>query len=156
MEGDDNGDTLWKQTYSETGSIGNVAYEEFRLGGTESEVTSTISSAAVLTANSVPLELISSPGAGMANIPIYFIVSMDFGTTPYDTHVEIAMQYADGTQIVIDSDFLASSADKVRLIAVSSVDGIVSSAIQFKVNTGNPANGDSPIKILTKYKTITI
>lgn len=125
-------------------------------GGDESSSTMTIASASVLTGNSVPVDLIAAPGAGKVNIPMYFILSINYGTIPYDTNVELAFRYADGTQLVVDSDFLTATGDKVRIITVTTADGVINSKLQLIVNTGNPLSGDSPIKVVTKYKTITI
>lgn len=132
------------------GSIGGGSSTE------EAESTTTISSASVLTGNATPVDLVAAPGSGKVNIPLSFILSMDYNSAAYATNVEIQLQYADGTGIIIDSDFITATADKVRLYTVPTVDGVINSKIQFKVNTGNPTAGNSPIKIVTKYKTITI
>lgn len=156
-EGNTNTDTLWKQTFDETGgAMSNIAYEEFRPGGNETETETSIVTADILTANATPVDLVTAPGSGKVNIPLYFIVTMDYNSVAYATNVEFAFQYDTGLQIVTDNTFLIVTSDTVRLISIFSVDGVANSKIQFKVNTGNPTAGNSNITIVTKYRTITI
>lgn len=136
--------------------------EHFRIlgaiGVSDSESETDISSADILTANATPIDLAQAPGAGKVNIPIYFVISMEYNSAPYDTNLEFAFQYEDGTQIYVDSApyLLESTEDKVRMVQVPIIDGVINSKIQFTVNGGDPLTGDSDIKITTKYKTITI
>lgn len=116
------------------------------------------STAQILSANTTPIDLVPAPGADKFNIPLYFLLSKEFGSTPYDTNLEFAFQYEDGTQIFVDSApyFLAATDDIVRLIQIQIIDGIVNSKIQFIVNGGDPLNGDMGIQVRIKYKTIHI
>ncbi|HMJ67581.1 MAG TPA: hypothetical protein VK508_01735 [Cyclobacteriaceae bacterium] len=140
-----------------TANAGTILYQ--RGGATETpyreqDTFAVLPPIAVLDAFDTPVDLITAPGAGKGNVLTDIVVYMDFVTTEYQTNIQFAIQYADGTQIIVDTDFLSKTSDSIRTYTIPISDAVINSAIQFTVLDGNPTDGDSNIKFILKYRTI--
>lgn len=124
--------------------------------GVVQDITVTIPSASVLTANGSPVEVIPAPGAGKIIKLISGVKKVDYGTTPYATNTNWRLQYegaASGINTVQTIDQNATKYDILGFAALSNyaaVD-IENKAVEFFVQTGNPTAGDSDLVFNLQY-----
>jgi hypothetical protein len=136
------------------------------------EATGTIASAAVLTLNATPVELIAAPGAGKVVVVEEVQLFLDYGSADYVAAAgeDLDITYASGSEIMqIDSDngFLTASADS-HLIAKTTVydadaattangliyGGNANKAVNLTILVGEVATGDSDLKYKVKYRIV--
>jgi hypothetical protein len=119
-----------------------------------------ITAAEILALNSTPKTLVPAPGAGKAIEFISAVLILDWETIAYATNGNITINNETGTaysNTVLLANFLAATADKmVQLMALDSADtGIVlleDEALQLTCATGDPVNGDSPVRYKVMYR----
>jgi hypothetical protein len=140
-------------------TYGGNLYDYLILGDMKlAEVT--IPTASVLTGNSVPVDIVAAPGAGKVNWPTGFFVKNDYNSAAYATNTDFKFQIngVDVTGTV--SNILSATADNWSLILVTGVEASLTTlenqAIKWKVSTGDPTAGNSPLYVKCLYTIITI
>lgn len=118
------------------------------------EEIGSISSVALLSANSTPIELIAAPGAGKFLIIERIILLLDFATTAYATNTQLEFLVGGGSVVGPIDFFLDQANDKVLSLIPSTQEPDENSALTVMVNDGDPTNGDSPVKFYIKYRTV--
>lgn len=144
----DNGDnqsstTLWFPAYY------NGCYQK----------ATTILTAAVLTANSSPVTLVSAPGAGYAILPISFFVYLNYNSAAYATNTTFRFEINGNAVSATNTGLLPATASRYGIMHASvDVDAanINNSALVFEVQAGNPTAGNSPIYIKTIYRIVAV
>lgn len=148
---------------TQTLSATNIIATSFNLstGGDLTLATVSIPTASVLTLNGTPVTLVAAPAAGTAIVVDRITASLVYGTAAYATNTTIEFRYTNGsgTKVVADiTALLTATADKI--VSVSGIEAATvltsAAALVAVVPTGNPATGDSNIKIQVLYHTVTI
>jgi hypothetical protein len=121
----------------------------------------TILTAAILTGNATPVELIAAPGAGkiifvIGNVLIKYIYS----GAAFATNTNIEILHGGSVTSQLMGNPLANTANYYGVVT-STYGGLASSvenqAVNFKVATGNPTGGGtSSVKISFKYVILTL
>lgn len=118
----------------------------------------TMSSAQILSAFTTPIELVPAPGAGLTILVLSVYAKMDYNSVAYATNTQYVIGYSSGGHSItgnLDGGFLSASGD--RYLYTNCKEGIVSSnivenrGVVFRVNTGNPTAGNSPVYISVVY-----
>lgn len=142
---------VWLTPANEYGALVSPVYN----------TTTTILTAAVLTLNTTPVELVPAPGAGYAIEVLSIVGSIDYNSAAYATNVTMEFRYTDasGTKVTADmATLLDASADK--FVSVKGIESALvltaNAAIVTRVATGNPATGNSPIKLHVAYRVIAL
>ena len=123
----------------------------------------TIASADVLTLNSVPLTIVAAQGAGTMIEVISASASIDFNTTAYTTNTALQLSLG-GDAILgqIGTNFLASTVSKTtssftgQSATAGQTQSLENSALVVTNSVGEPAAGDSDIKVYVLYRVITL
>lgn len=130
----------------------------------------TILSADVLTLNSVPIEIIPTPGAGKAIEVISASRKLDFNTTPYATNTRLILKTTSGNVEIMNwgsgglNTNLSLSPYTSNILSALTSNSSSSTAQQLFENegvfvsvlTGDPTAGDSDIKVYVTYRIITL
>jgi hypothetical protein len=119
-----------------------------------------VTTAEILNLNTAAKTLVPAPGAGKVLEFIAAVLILDFESAAYDTNGNLTINNETGTAMsntVLLANLLGATADKmVQLMALDSADtGIVlieDEAIQLTCATGDPANGDSPLRYKIMYR----
>ncbi len=127
---------------------------EYLIQGNMKIQESTISTAQILTGNSVPVDIIAAPGANRVLVPVAAFVYYDYNSIAYATNVDFQLQI-NGRLVFNVASMLDQVADQFVLMSVTN-SGVTSStyanqALKFKVTTGDPTAGNSPIYIKVVY-----
>lgn len=122
----------------------------------------TILAADVATLDSVPVQLLPAPGAGLANVIDSVEFYLPFNTTPYSFSF-VSLRYAGagpGTNVAESDPFFLNAATTNRNYVLGHVIG---SSKQLPENTAielytlaSPAGGDSDLKLRITYRVITL
>lgn len=124
-----------------------------------SEATITIPTADVLTLNSVPYQLLASPGVGKAYVVDEALMFIKYQTAAYATNttLHVITDTAEIAQLV-GSTYLATKKDvcvKLLEYGLTTKTQILSNkGIYAKVDVGDPTLGDSDVVIYLKYRLI--
>lgn len=123
------------------------------------EASLLIPSSKVLTLHDTPLDIVPAKSGIIIN-PIDGSVSIDYGTTPYDTNVGLQLIQDNGGSfkpILSSLTALNASTSVTRKLSMSSSFAagdsqlLVNTALQVYVPTANPLNGDSDITVKALY-----
>lgn len=127
------------------------------------EATLTISSASILALNSTPITIVSAPGAGKYIEVISASASMTYVSAPYATYTTLQLINAGAdTAQSTNTTILASTVTRNTRFggATAPTAGqtqiITNTALQVKVETGNPTGGDSLVTVKVYYRIVTI
>jgi len=116
-----------------------------------------ISSAAILTGNSVPVTIVAAPGSGLVIIPIKFFVFLDYNSAAYATNTTFNF-LLHLTNITNDNTtMLSGTADRYASMTAIDFDTTTNMAnrdLSFKVQTGDPTAGNSPIYYSCIYRIV--
>lgn len=123
----------------------------------------TILPAAVLTLNSVPVELIAAPGAGLAIDLIDITGQITYNTTTYLTELQMEIIIDTASWEVAELDFLlGSTASTIQRGMMQDVNGInqiqlvADKALNIMGQAADPTAGDSTIVIYGSYRVIAL
>lgn len=165
LEGTVNEDTTWKQTFNETGgTIANVAYSP-PPGYEKKHIQITISTASILTGNSLPVLLLAGQGSGtFIKIIGPIILKFKRGSASFATNTDFKLYYGSGVSAItaLITSLLNDTADKYwidqQVVTNSSLATTFENAgIYFKVSTGDPTSGTgSTLVIEFEYEVITL
>lgn len=138
-------------------TYGGNLYEYLIFGNMKLEEV-TISSAQVLTGNSVPVDIVAAPGSGKVNWPFGFFVKNDYNSAAYATNTDFKFQINGVDVSGTVSNILSATADNWSFILVTGIEASLTTlenqAIKWKVSTGNPTAGNSPLYIRCVYTVI--
>lgn len=122
----------------------------------------TVATAAVLTLNATPVQLVAAPGAGLIVAPTMFQVFLDYNTTAYDgiaAGEDLTIRYTNASGALlatIETDpFLAATADAMRIVLPVTTAAhlpVANAALVLHLSTGEIATGNSPLKVRTYYR----
>lgn len=114
-----------------------------------------IPSASVLTANSSPVTIVASPGADYVIVPIMFYVAVDFNSVSYATNTTFNF-LINGVFVTADSSTILDTGlnlwATILPIAYNTITDLRGQPLVFKVQTGNPTAGNSPLNVGCVYK----
>ena len=149
-------DTLQNTNVEDVGSATKVP-STFILGAQKKQVL--ITSAQVLTGNSVPIELIAGPDPGQdcVIIPLMFIVIMRYGSAAYATNTSFRFELNGVAVTASNTTVLPATTNKFVMMPVIGYDNSSipsTSALTFEVQTGNPTAGNSDILVTVIYSVI--
>jgi hypothetical protein len=117
-----------------------------------------MSSAQILNCNSSPIVLVPAPGAGLTILVLSIYAKLDYNSAAYATNTQYVFGYSGGGHSIsgsLDGGFLSGAGD--RYLYTFCKEGIVSSdtienrAVVFRVNSGNPTAGNSPVYVTLVY-----
>lgn len=128
------------------------------------EVSISITSANVLSLNTTPIELVASPGAGKYLEVVSATVYIEYNSSAYDTNIKLLIRSSDADVAQFeDSSALISTITKSckfipNTIAATSAQTFLTEnkGLEVLVDSGDPDNGDSDIKIKLLYRVVTI
>lgn len=120
-----------------------------------------VTSAELLALFTTPKKLVPAPGAGKVHELLSAVLILDYVSAAYATNGNLTLNNETGTALsntVLLANLLAATADKmVQLGALAPADtGVVlaeNEAIELTCATGNPATGDSPLRVKVAYRT---
>lgn len=125
-----------------------------------------VSSAQILTSNTSRVQLIASPSAGKAIVPISVYVVSTFGTTPYATNTSCRIQIgglANGNLYNFAALTLLGQSANAYYVAVpvTPIGGTpnqaqAAQAMFFATNTGNPTGGNGTLDFYIYYYIVTL
>lgn len=115
-----------------------------------------ISSGDILTSNGTPIILVVAKGANKAIIPISIAIFLDWNSAAYTTNTVLGIKHDGATgNITRTTDLLTSVADTPQLLGIGSsstaVDLVLNADLILYTSGGNPAAGDSPIRVVLTY-----
>lgn len=121
-----------------------------------------ITSAQLLTANSVPVLCVSAPMAGIAIRVLNASIGLTFNTTPYASNVNCLLITDTSNKEQVRATILDATVSTDRRVVDTSAQGVTDTqiisgkALYFKVETGNPTLGNSSIDVYITYELITL
>lgn len=116
--------------------------------------TTLIPSASVLTLNATPVEVVSAAPVGTVIIPIRGLIQFSGGTTDYTTNTDLMLL---STSTPIAGILFGSIADRSAAVGMGPQATVASGAcvpedsLSAKIDSGNPAAGDSDLTITVWY-----
>lgn len=123
----------------------------------------TIATASVLTLNGTPITIVASPGAGKYIEVVSASATMTFNSAAYatNTNLQLICAGADVAQVTNPTILIATVTKNTKFVdgqtpTAGQTQIIADTALQVKVATGNPATGDSDIKVKVSYRIVTI
>lgn len=116
-----------------------------------------IPSANILNAFTSPIELIPAPGANKFIAIEQLIFSMVYNSSAYTTNTTIVIKI--GGQWITLSGFLNASADVAYVLnsvsmQLSTTGLLINGSVSFTIQTGNPAAGNSNVRVRVWYRVI--
>lgn len=131
-----------------------------------------ITTAQVKALNATPKVIVAAPGAGIALIPVMWVIFMDYATTQYagiGAGEDLALRYTDGSgaiQAVIETTgFLDQASDQYRYTEMlASASGtsvtdrtpVANAALVMHMTAGEIITGDSPLAVRLLYRTVNL
>ena len=115
--------------------------------------TVTISSAALLTGNSVPIEIVADPDRG-AIIPLKFYIHFDYNSTQYATNTTFRFEINGVAVSSTNSTILPSSTDHYTIMTPVDYDNtgnMFRKGLFLEVQSGNPTAGNSIMYVTVIY-----
>lgn len=131
---------------------GNV-YNYLILGNMKIQET-TLSTAQILTGNSVPIDVIAAPGVGKAIFIVGVAFKLTFNTVAYATNTDFYLQINGQTIIGTISGLLDSVATVWRFNVGVNIElntTVENQPVKFKVDGGDPTLGNSPLDLKILY-----
>lgn len=119
----------------------------------------TISSGQVLSGNSSPVTIVPAPGSGYRVAPIAFHVFLDYNSSAYATNTDFRFEINGAEVSITNTTLLTSTADTWRDMGLANTDitsTVDNQALVFKVQTGNPTAGNSPIRVRCIYAIVPV
>lgn len=115
-----------------------------------------ISSAEILTGNSVPVELIPAQGSGKIIYPMFVYIKYKYGSAAYATNTTIDMRLGSTSVLQISSMINQTSDRFSQNTSASSLYAADYSnqPYKFAILTGNPTAGDGTLQITVVYRVI--
>jgi hypothetical protein len=119
-----------------------------------------ITSAEILTGNTSPVSIISSPGATTLLQPVAISFKLNYVSVEYASNLNIVIRWSSTVVNVASvSGFLSGTQDKYIIVSPGVANGGVTSTssilegkdIEFAVSTGDPINGNSYIQLNIFY-----
>jgi len=110
-----------------------------------------ISSAEILTLNSVPVELVAAPGAGKALIMVKAMASLSYGTLAYATNTTLQFENDSGDDQGSLAGVLNNGSDIMKLWLDHSSEIKENEALNLSVVGGDPTAGDGTLDIYLWY-----
>lgn len=131
---------------------------------TVQESITTINTAAILTANSSPVQLLAAPGAGkLIVITSPIVCKFKYGSAAFATNTDFKIYYGSGSSsfTATQSGLLTNTADAYRIVQQTDNGSLATTlenaGIFFKVDTGNPTSGTgSSLVISFTYRVISL
>lgn len=114
----------------------------------------TIATGAVLTGNSIPVNVSETPPAGYIAVPIMWLVYLDYAGVAYATNTTFRFEINGVAVSATNTTVLPGTADRyttILPIAYDTTTDLRAQPIKFEVQTGDPTAGTSPIRIVTIY-----
>lgn len=134
-------------------SLGNIFHQH--VSRQDLYVNGTMLSAAILTGNATPIELVAAQGSNIVASPVELILYWDYGGATYATNTDI--QIRSGTTLIQEvGSLLGFSADGLYKFALPAYSIAPNQNINLIVKTGNPTTGNSNIKYRIRYQVIDI
>lgn len=130
-----------------------------------------ITTAQVLALNATPIEVVAAPGAGIYNEFVGAVLLLDYNSAAYAgvaAGEDLVFKYTDASGAEISAHiettgFIDQTNDEVYFVgaksaqgAVGGVLGVANAAIVLHLLTSEVITGDSPIKIRTIYRQISL
>ncbi|GAG67338.1 unnamed protein product [marine sediment metagenome] len=117
-----------------------------------------VSSAEILTLNSVPLELVEAPGTGSILMPITAIVKYYYGTIVYATNLNLIILLDNGTIVLNFNNLISLGADTVMFSGTGTLAPaqLENEGIELSVQTGDPTAGDGTLVVHLWYINIVL
>jgi len=110
--------------------------------------------------NSVPYEILPALPLGSYYVFEDAFLFSEFNTTPYATFIQLEIQGAAGESITMSSNCLGFAADvegqRLPLADDTLTNQFCNSSVRVTNATGDPSAGDSIIRIVFKYRIITL
>lgn len=140
--GADGYNTLWRKDWRSTSPI------RYR--------TTKITAAQVLLLNSVPKELVPTPGLGKAIEFVSAVLHLDFNSTEYASYGTLVVRTDTDTVLsgTLATAFLFASADAIAVMEPLST-GIklgINEALELDCSDDVPTAGNSPITVIVAYR----
>lgn len=122
-----------------------------------------IPTAQVLTLNSIPQQIVASPGVGKLIEPVDCLMHVIFNTTAYNTNTNTLLVVSgSNTPVMRQLTGLDATVDSYRKFEVAPAANPVNSqyvtnaALVIQVQVGDPLAGDSDIHIYLSYRIVTV
>jgi hypothetical protein len=121
----------------------------FTSGGSPALTVSTsIPTATMVNANSIPVEVIPAQGAGIIIVPIMFLVQIQYGSAPFAVNTTFRFEI-DGEPVSdTNTTILPSVADRtvnVFILALDTATDLTNKPCVLEVQTGDPIGGTGSI-----------
>lgn len=111
--------------------------------------------AEVLDLNTTPIEIVPAPGAWKAIVVIQALASVDFDSAAYETNTTLQLLTDNATNAqFVNTNLLAATDDSIWLfesVTSNTLQVVEDEPLEVTVATGDPATGDSPIKVKVFY-----
>jgi hypothetical protein len=133
---------------SAAGSVGDIKYAEVA-----------VTSAEILALNTTAKTLVAAPGAGYVLEFLSAVLILDYNSAAYATNGDLSVRENDASGTALSdtvalADFLAKTADTIQNVQVLSADTalLANKAMVLSCATGDPATGDSPVRVKVNYR----
>lgn len=140
------------------GAVAEAALDAALIGN---YVDVTIPYADVRTLNTAPYQLVAAPAAGYMLVFDGIRISLDYGAAAYTSVQDATIRYTNGSgqtcATLTGSGFFSATADAVRYlypVAAAAFTPVAEAAIVLAGETGNMADGDSPLNIRVFYHVV--
>lgn len=119
-----------------------------------------VTSAELLALYTTPKTLVAAPGAGKVLEFISAVLILDYNSAAYATNGDLSVANETGTALsndVLLANLLAKTADTMIQLNALNPDNtgvavLEDEALELVCATGNPATGDSPIRVKVAYR----
>jgi hypothetical protein len=121
-----------------------------------------IGSAEILTSNATPVQVISAPGVGFINVPLFMIVRCTFGTAAYAANLNGSLWQGTAAQPAITkTGLLGFTSSMVQVAAWLPFGSAATQVVEnqptyFRTETSDPTTGDGTITVQAVYAKIQI
>lgn len=121
----------------------------------------TITTAQMLTLNTVPVSLVAAPGAGLALVPVQLFSTLTYNSAAYSTNASGAsVKYTDGSGVApgltLTQAFLQSSANSSLNVMASATAYIptANAPLMLVAASSDPTTGNSALKVRIYYRIV--
>lgn len=121
----------------------------------------TLTSAQILALNTTPITLVPAPGAGKVIDVMGIVAKLTYNSAAYATNTTMEFRYTNGSGAKVATDMaslLTATANKTNICHALSTEivAVENAPIVVDVATGNPATGNSPVKIQVQYRIVSV